>query len=162
MTGWGWWSNGNCARSLDLTTWYMHNPESIQENETQKIIWDFGIKMDHQILARRPDLLTGNKKKRTCWIVNFSVFADYRAKLKENKKTLRENWKAMEQEMTVMPVIICALGTFTKRFVQGLEKFGNKRTSRDHPNYSIEEIGKNTENNLEDLQSLRFRGKAIC
>ena len=32
---------------------YMHKLESVQENATQKILWDFKIKMDHFILARR-------------------------------------------------------------------------------------------------------------
>ena len=35
--------------------WYIYKPESVQENETHKIFWDFGIQMDHLILARRPD-----------------------------------------------------------------------------------------------------------
>ena len=32
--------------------WYMHNSESIQENEMHKILWDFEIQTDHLILAR--------------------------------------------------------------------------------------------------------------
>ena len=33
---------------------YMHNPESVQENETNKLR-DFEIQTDHLISARRPD-----------------------------------------------------------------------------------------------------------
>ena len=29
--------------------WYMHNPESILENETHKVLWDFEIQTDLQI-----------------------------------------------------------------------------------------------------------------
>ena len=32
--------------------WYIHNPESILENKTHKILWDFEIKTDHLISAR--------------------------------------------------------------------------------------------------------------
>ena len=32
--------------------WYMHNPESVLENETHKLLWDFDIKTDHQISAK--------------------------------------------------------------------------------------------------------------
>ena len=32
----------------------MHNPTLVLENETNKIIWDFDIKTDHLIKARRP------------------------------------------------------------------------------------------------------------
>ena len=41
----------------------MHNPESIIENETHKILWDFEIQTDHLISARRPDLVIVNTKK---------------------------------------------------------------------------------------------------
>ena len=43
--------------------WYMLNLESVLENETHKILWDFDIQTDHQISARRPDLVIINKKK---------------------------------------------------------------------------------------------------
>ena len=41
--------------------WYMHNLES--ENETHKLLWDFEVQTDHQISARRPDLILINKKE---------------------------------------------------------------------------------------------------
>ena len=43
--------------------WYMHNPESVLENETHELFWDFEIQTDHQISARRPELIVINKKK---------------------------------------------------------------------------------------------------
>ena len=42
----------------------MHNPVSVLENDTQKLLWDFDIQMDYLILARRPDLIVIKKKKR--------------------------------------------------------------------------------------------------
>ena len=44
--------------------WYMHNSESVQENETHKVLWDLVIQTDHLMLARKPDLMIVNKKKR--------------------------------------------------------------------------------------------------
>ena len=44
----------------------MHNPESMLENETQKLLRDFEIQTDHLISARQPDLIIINKKERTC------------------------------------------------------------------------------------------------
>ena len=35
--------------------WHMYNSESVLENKTQKILWDFEIQTDHQIPTRRPD-----------------------------------------------------------------------------------------------------------
>ena len=42
---------------------YINERESVFENETHKILWDFKMQTDHLILARRPVLI--NKKIRT-------------------------------------------------------------------------------------------------
>ena len=42
----------------------MHNPESVLENETQKIIYDFELHTDYLTIARRPDQVIVNKNKR--------------------------------------------------------------------------------------------------
>ena len=65
----------------------MHKPESVIEtHKTHKILWDFEIKTDHLIPARRPDLLLINKKERTCQLVYFAVPSNHRMKLKEKGK----------------------------------------------------------------------------
>ena len=43
--------------------WYIHKAESIQANETHQILRDFEIQTDHQIPARKPDIVLINKKK---------------------------------------------------------------------------------------------------
>ena len=64
-----------------------------------------------------------NKKKRTCRIVNFAVPADHRVKLEESEKRkkyvdlareLNDLWR---MKVSVIPVVIGALGTVTKRLV---------------------------------------------
>ena len=96
--------------------WYMHNSESVLENETHKILWDFEMQTDHLILARRPDLVIVNKKKKkkkekkkkrkgkkrkgkktTCRIVEFVVSADCRIKLKESGK--RDKYLDLAREL---------------------------------------------------------------
>ena len=42
---------------------YMDNPAFDLENDIHKLQWDFDIQTDHQISARRPDLIIINKKK---------------------------------------------------------------------------------------------------
>ena len=68
----------------------MHNPAPVLENDSHKLLWDFNIQTDHLILARRPDLIIINKKrkkeKRICKIVDFAVPADHRINLKESEK----------------------------------------------------------------------------
>ena len=65
--------------------WYIHNPASVLENDTHKLLWDFDIQTDHLISARKPDLVIINKKKKKKKkkIVDFAVPANHRIKLKK-------------------------------------------------------------------------------
>ena len=110
----------------------MHNPESVLENETHKLLWDFKTQTDHPILARQPDLVIINKEKRTCQIVNFGFPDDHRVKLKESKKDkclnlARELKKLWNMKVTVIPILIDALGTVTKGLVKGREDLEIRR-----------------------------------
>ena len=64
----------------------MHNPESVLENETSKILWDFDIQTDHLISVRQPGPLIISKEKKPRKIVDFAVLVDHRVKLKESEK----------------------------------------------------------------------------
>ena len=58
------------------------------------------------------------KTKRSCRIVDIAVTADHSLKLKESeKKYLDLGWelkKLLNMKVTVIPIVIGALGTFTK------------------------------------------------
>ena len=54
--------------------WYMHNPASVLEKDTHKLLWDFDIHTDHLISARRVDFIIIIKKNRICKIVDFAVW----------------------------------------------------------------------------------------
>ena len=68
------------------------------------------------------------KQKRTSRIVDFAVLADYRIKLKENEKKdkylnlARELKKLQKMKVTVIPIVIGALGTVTKGLLKGQEE----------------------------------------
>ena len=67
-----------------------------------KFLWDFDIHTDHIISARRPDLIKINKKKREfAKIVDFTVPADNRIKLKESEKKDKYLDLARELKKTV-------------------------------------------------------------
>ena len=107
----------------------MHNPAPVLENDTHKLLWDFDIHTDNLIPARRPDLIIINKKKkkRICKIVHFAVPADHRINLKESEKKdkyldlARELKKLWTMKVTIVPIVIGALGTVTKGLLKGLE-----------------------------------------
>ena len=42
----------------------MHDSESVLENETHKLLWDFEIQTDHLIPARQPDIVIVKKKEK--------------------------------------------------------------------------------------------------
>ena len=83
----GWTREMSKKFKFDHTNkWYVHNPASVLENDTHKLLWDLDIQIDHLISTRKPDLKIINKRKRICKIVNFTVSADHRIKLKEWEK----------------------------------------------------------------------------
>ena len=113
---------------FDLTNkWYMHNPAPVRENDTHKLLWNFNIQTDHLIPTTRPDLIIINKKKSICKIVDFAVPADHRINLKESEKKdkyldlAREFKKLWNMKVTIVPIVIGALGTITKGLLKGLE-----------------------------------------
>ena len=40
----------------------MHDPASVLENDSHKLLWDFDIQTDHLISARKLDLIINNIK----------------------------------------------------------------------------------------------------
>ena len=104
--------------------WYMHNPAPVLENDSHKL---FHIQTDPLIPARRPDLIIINKKTRICKIVDFTVPADHRINLKESEKKdkfldlAREIKKLWNMKVTIVPIVIGALGIVTKGILKSLE-----------------------------------------
>ena len=90
----------------------MHNPAPVLENDTHKLLWDFDIRTDNLISARRPDHIIINTKKKICKIVDFAVPTDHRIKLKECEKRdkyldlARELKKLWNLKVTIIPIVI--------------------------------------------------------
>ena len=108
-----WDLSGKCGFHRN-DKWYNHVPESVQENENYKLLWDFSIRTDHNIEARRPDL----------------VLVDKRAKEKEAEKVekyqnlARELRRMWEVKTKVVPVVLGALGTVPLRLKGNLKGLG--------------------------------------
>ena len=132
----------------------MQNLESVLDNETHKLLWDFVILMDHLILARRLDQVIAYKKKdqkRTCRKVDFAVPADHRVKLNEHEERnkyqdiAREPKKLWNMKMTVISIPTGTLGTIPQSIIKETGRIRNQMLRRDHPDCSISKIGKNIE-----------------
>ena len=108
-----------------------------------KLLWDFNIQTDRLISATRPDLII---KKKTFKVVEFAVLADHRVKLKESEKKDKyldhaKELKKLEHESDVCTNCNWCSWYSHQRINKGTGGLGNKRTSGDHPNYCITEIG---------------------
>ena len=104
---------------------------------SKRVVWDFAIQTDHLIWARRPDLIiinrelaeewTYNNKQRTCRGVDFAVPANHNIKLKEREKKdkyidlARELKKLHNMKVTIITIVVSALGTVAKGLIKGLE-----------------------------------------
>ena len=85
--------------------------------------------------------------------MDFTVPAEQRAKMKENKRNKylefdRARKKLWDIKVTVIPVI------YLKRYGKGARRVENQRTCRDHPNYSSVNIGQNSEKSPGDWRRL--------
>ena len=99
----------------------MHNPKSVQDNETHKLPLDFVIQT----------YLIINKKKRTCGIVDFSVPADHRVKLWESEK--KDKYLDIARELKKLCTMKVTIVTGVHQMID-TRKIGivNNRTSGDH------------------------------
>ena len=90
----------------------MHNPESIQENETLKVLLDFEIQTDLLDSARRPDLATVNKKKEN--LPNNGLCGHDRPQSKMKRKRKEKLKTTMNMKVTVIPIVTGVLETIPK------------------------------------------------
>ena len=94
----------------------MHNPESVLENETHKILCDFQIQTDHLISARRPDLMIINKKKNN--LRNRGLCCPDCSQYLDLTRQLKKLWN---MKVTIIPIVIGALSTVTQGLVLELD-----------------------------------------
>ena len=90
--------------------------------------------------------------------MDFSISADHRVKVKENEK--RDEYldlarklkkKLWNMKLMVISIVISAL---YQKIGIGVRGFGYKRTSWNHPKYSIAEIGQNSKKSSGELRRL--------
>ena len=111
--------------------WYDHRAEPVTENEEVKLLWDFSLRTDKVIEARRPDIVLVDKIKKSCIIIDVAVPGDTRVFLKEEEKM--DKYRELSRELqrlwqmnttTVIPVVVGALGTITERLRPFLAMLG--------------------------------------
>ena len=90
------WELCKKSKSNHMNKWYMHNPASVLENDTHKLLWDFDIQTDHFISAKRPDLTIISKKKK---------------KKKRKKKKKKKKRKEKKRELAKLWIFLSRMTT---------------------------------------------------
>ena len=80
-----WDLAGKCGFQRD-DRWFEHVPDSVLENDNYKLMWDCNIQTDHDIKARRPDLVVVNKREQTCQFIDVAIPVDTAVREKEEEK----------------------------------------------------------------------------
>ena len=96
--------------------WWEHQPEPTMENEDYKLLYDFNIRKDKKISARRPDIVVVGKNERRATLIDVSCTQDKNVKDKEIEKVNKyqdlkiELQRIWETSVTVVPVVLGVLG----------------------------------------------------
>ena len=107
--------------------WYDHVPESVLENDDYKLLWDFSVRTDYEIGARRSDMMIIDKSDRSCQIIDVAIPEDGRVREKEDEKI--EKFQDLAREVRrmwgvrskVIPVVEGALESVPLRLKDNLK-----------------------------------------
>ena len=101
--------------------WYKFEPTSVVENENYKLLWDFPIQTDRELVHNKPDIVIIDKVNQIVQIIDISIPSDYNVITKRNEKItkyidlsieIKKMWNM--QKIAIIPVIIGATGTVYK------------------------------------------------
>ena len=99
--------------------WYEYNPEKVLNSREVKILWDFSVQTDHEIEARKPDIIVIDNTSRECHFIEITCPLDWSILERENFKVdkyqdlKREVAKLWNVRPVVIPVVVGTLGMVT-------------------------------------------------
>ena len=112
--------------------WYQHQPTQVAENNSTKILWNFSIQTDHEVLNNKHDIIMGDKINKTANLIEVAVPNDYNICNKRLHKIraytnlsgeIKTLWNLNKVRITL--VIVGAMGTFHKKFDDDISKLGS-------------------------------------
>ena len=147
-------STGNCARNWN---WTILSNDISTKSETHKIHWGIKIQTDPVIPTRRPDLVIMTPPPKKKGIVHFAVPVNHTKVWRKQKRLCqRTKKKADEYECDGDTNSNWCTWNVPQTLHKETRRAGNLRMRRswDHPNYSIANIGLNTEKSPRVLRRL--------
>jgi len=123
------------ALGIETTNkWYTHVPKPVYEEGDFTVLWNQEVHTDREVTGNRPDIITKNKKEKTCTLIDVAIPADRNAVQKEAEKKLKYKSLCIEiQRMwnlkcTIIPIIIGATGIVTRSLRKNLEAVPGKHS----------------------------------
>ena len=111
---------------------YQHQPTQVAENNLTKILWNFLIQTDHEVISNKPDIIVVDKINKTTNLIEVAVPIDYNICNKRLQKiraytNLSGEIKTLSNlnKVQITPVIVGVIGTFYKKFDDDILKHGS-------------------------------------
>ena len=114
--------------------WYDHQLRAVEENESTKILWGFSVQTDHTIPHNKPDIVIVDERTNEATIIDVAIPNDHNLAQKRLDKPrpytdlsveIKSLWNLTK--VTIVPVIIGAMGTFYSHFKTDIENLKLKQ-----------------------------------
>ena len=109
--------------------WYHHEPAQVVQNNSTKILWNFQIQTDHEVINKKPDVIVVDKINKTANLIEIAVPNDYNICNKRLQKMracttlsgeIKTLWNLNKVQIT--SIIVGAMGTFHNKFDDDISK----------------------------------------
>ena len=110
---------------------YQHHPTQAAENNSLKILWNFSVQTDHDVINNKTDITVVDKVNKRANLIEVAVPNDYNICNKRLPKIqayknlsgkIKTLWNLNKVQIT--PVIVDATGTFFKKIDDDISKLG--------------------------------------
>jgi len=114
-----------------MEPYYKYIPNSIEENERYKILWDRTVKTDKEVTCNRPDIIIWDKENRKIQLIDVAIpnssnlqstYEEKINKYRQLSQQMKNVWKA--EKIDTIPIVISSTGLIHKELQRGLEKVG--------------------------------------
>ena len=109
--------------------YYNHQPQPVYESTYNKLLLDFTVQTVNKIEHNKPDIVVLDKIEQKSLIIDvpcpFDIRVNYKRKIQnyqDLKREFKRIWKL--RRVTVVPIIIGALGTVSKDVEKRLAEIG--------------------------------------
>jgi len=111
---------------------WLHKPNPVAENNKIKVLWDFEIRTNRQIQARRPVLVVIDKQTKEGPIIDVAISHDThivdkeREKMEKYQDLILETQRMWSIKTRIVPIVIGALGATSNNLEKHIQDVSGK------------------------------------